>query len=245
MKAGWTRVLVGAAVVAILVGAGTVITLADTGGVIYACVNNANGGVRIVAQQVSCKPNETSAHWNVIGPQGPAGPQGATGPAGPAGPAGPPGQSGPLQQVVGVVTVHPNAGSDDVTEAITFTTGITAPAVTGGTPGRATVEPATFTKALDKTSPDLFKLIAKDEQITITVDLCNTVNAPPTGIPSCIGTPYAKYVYDHAHLSKIATTTSPMFTQKPEEEVTFVYDTVAITTDGKTVTYDARTGTVS
>ena len=65
---------------------------------IFACVNTSTGTLHIVAQNVSCKSNETPLTWNVVGPQGPigpAGPTGATGPAGPAGPAGPTGATGP------------------------------------------------------------------------------------------------------------------------------------------------------
>jgi type VI protein secretion system component Hcp len=240
MSTGWTRVLIGGAVVATLLATGTVITLADTGGVIFACVNNANGDVRIVAQQVSCKPNETAAHWNVIGPQGPAGPQGAAGPAGPAGPQGPPGQSGPQQQVVGVVTVHSNlAGPNDKFKAIEFTSGI----MVGGTT-HAVVEPATFTKVVDKTSVRLFELLARNETVTVTVDLCNSVSTSPQGVPMCIGTPYAIYLYESARFTKVADTASPMFTSTAEENVTLTYNKITFTADGNTVKYDAAIGRV-
>ena len=53
------------------------------GGVIYACVNNATGAVRIV-NNAKCSPGETPLQWNIVGPQGPAGPQGIAGPQGPA-----------------------------------------------------------------------------------------------------------------------------------------------------------------
>lgn len=239
MSTGWTRALIGGAVGSILLAAGTVITLADTGGVIFACVNNANGDVRIVAQQVSCKPNETAAHWNVIGPQGPAGPQGATGPAGPAGPQGPPGQSGPQQQVVGVVTVHSTLLGIDRFEAIEFTSGIM-----GGGTTRAAVEPATFTKVVDKTSVHLFELLARNAGVTVTVDLCNSVSSP-RGEPICTSTPYAVYFYESARVTKVADTASPMFTSTAEENVTITYGRITFAADGNHVTYDAVTGRVS
>jgi len=81
-------------------------TLARADGQIFACVNNSNGEIKLVAQNATCKGNETLVVWNVAGPQGmigpagPAGPQGPAGAAGPAGvagaqgPAGPPGPSG-------------------------------------------------------------------------------------------------------------------------------------------------------
>ncbi|HWN12022.1 MAG TPA: hypothetical protein VNO50_22525 [Pyrinomonadaceae bacterium] len=80
-------------------------------GVLEACINPGNGGMRLVASSQACHNNETRISWNVTGPPGPVGPTGATGPAGatgspgspgatgatgatgPAGPAGPPGPS--------------------------------------------------------------------------------------------------------------------------------------------------------
>lgn len=233
MRAGWTRILIGGAVVTALLAAGTVITIADTGGVIFACVNNANGSVRIVAQQVSCKPNETAAHWNVIGPQGPPGPQG------PAGPQGPPGQSGSQQQVVGVVTVHSTLRGDDITEAIGFTTGISESTGSGGgaLAGRPVADPATFTKVVDKTSPDLFELLGRDESVSVRVELCNTVTTR-NGAPSCSGTPYATYLYEMAKITKLTTTTPPAFANTAEEEVTVVYGKLTFTVDSKTVIFE-------
>lgn len=80
--------------------------------VIYACVNNNSGMVKIVSAPSACSGNERSLQWNLQGPKGdkgdpgPAGPQGpkgetgAVGPVGPAGPAGPPGPAGSAQQLV-------------------------------------------------------------------------------------------------------------------------------------------------
>jgi hypothetical protein len=68
---------------------------------IFACVNSSDGTTRIVAQNVTCRNNETKLVWNVAGPSGPIGPVGPTGatgpqgPAGSAGPAGAPGTPGP------------------------------------------------------------------------------------------------------------------------------------------------------
>jgi Collagen triple helix repeat (20 copies) len=72
---------------------------------IFACVNASSGEIKLVAPNATCKNNETSVVWNVVGPQGligPAGPPGPTGPIGPdgaqgpQGPAGPAGPQGPL-----------------------------------------------------------------------------------------------------------------------------------------------------
>ena len=235
MKAGWHRVLIGVGVLATLLGVGTVITLADTGGVIYACVNDSNGSVRIVAQQVSCKPNETAAHWNVIGPPGPVGPQG---PAGPAGPQGPPGQSGPLQQVVGVVSVN-EGGTIFRTEAIEFSSGVSATVVAGGPgtgAGRAVLEPASFTKVVDHISTELLKVIGQGRSVSIKVELCSSVRTGPP--PACIGAPSATYQYDNAVLTKVETTSSPLFANTLEENVTFAYRRLTVTIGGSIVTLE-------
>jgi hypothetical protein len=58
---------------------------------IYACVNTSSGEIKLVAQNATCKNNETLVVWNVVGPQGLIGPPGPPGPTGPAGPAGPAG----------------------------------------------------------------------------------------------------------------------------------------------------------
>lgn len=74
-------------------------------GVLEACVNPGNGGMRLVAAGEACRNNETRVEWNVAGPAGPpgpagpVGPAGATGPAGPAGPVGPEGPAGPIGPV--------------------------------------------------------------------------------------------------------------------------------------------------
>lgn len=51
-------------------------------GVIYACMGERSGAVRIVSASESCLRGELPIHWNVEGPPGPAGPQGPAGPAG-------------------------------------------------------------------------------------------------------------------------------------------------------------------
>lgn len=46
---------------------------------IYACVNNTNGGMRMVTSEDTCKNNEKSVKWSIQGPPGPKGPAGDTG----------------------------------------------------------------------------------------------------------------------------------------------------------------------
>jgi hypothetical protein len=67
---------------------------------ISACVNSANGSVRIVAQNTTCRRREHLVVWNLVGPQGLAGPAGPAGAAGPMGLAGPAGPQGPAGQSV-------------------------------------------------------------------------------------------------------------------------------------------------
>jgi hypothetical protein len=83
-----------------IVGAAFVVALglapiSAQGQQIFACVNNSDGTMRIVAQNVTCRNNETKLVWSVAGPQGPMGSAGPTGPTGPQGPAGPAGAQGP------------------------------------------------------------------------------------------------------------------------------------------------------
>lgn len=41
--------------------------------VLYACVKQEEGQIRMVSTAASCKKNETPVQWNVVGPQGPQG----------------------------------------------------------------------------------------------------------------------------------------------------------------------------
>lgn len=69
----------------LLVGVSFFSLYADTPTVLEACVNNGNGGLRLVSAATVCHANETRIQWNVTGPAGPAGPAGPSGPSGPAG----------------------------------------------------------------------------------------------------------------------------------------------------------------
>ena len=63
-------------------------------GVIYSCVQKANGRLRVVAGPGSCRRGEQPLSWNSHGPAGPAGPTGPAGDRGPTGPVGSPGAPG-------------------------------------------------------------------------------------------------------------------------------------------------------
>lgn len=97
MTTKWTRrsVIGALVVVALLIVAVPIVKLAtSTPGVLEACINPGNGGMRLVDSSTVCHNNESRVSWNIEGPAGPPGPMGATGPAGPAGPAGPTGDTG-------------------------------------------------------------------------------------------------------------------------------------------------------
>jgi Collagen triple helix repeat (20 copies) len=94
--------LVTAVVVGGLVTAGGVAyaavsgTYTDSNGVYHACVNTANGNLRVVLPaDTTCKNVETAITWNQTGPQGIQGQQGDTGPQGPKGDTGATGATGP------------------------------------------------------------------------------------------------------------------------------------------------------
>src|SRR6188508_1057487 len=94
MTIKWKRsVIVGLSAVALLVLTLPIVTQAtSTPGVLEACINGGNGGMRLVDSSTPCHNNETRVSWNITGPAGPPGP---TGPAGPAGPTGATGTAGP------------------------------------------------------------------------------------------------------------------------------------------------------
>ena len=83
-----------AAAVAAAAGAGVAYATTSGSDPINACVQTANGNVRVVSAGTACRGGETALQWNQQGPAGPAGPAGAPGPQGPQGPAGPPGAAG-------------------------------------------------------------------------------------------------------------------------------------------------------
>lgn len=90
----------GALVLAMAVG-GTAVAVAmtDDGEVIHACVNNNNGGVKIVDSPDDCHQNSSPLNWNQQGPAGMDGTDGSDGIDGSDGMDGAPGISG-YEQVV-------------------------------------------------------------------------------------------------------------------------------------------------
>lgn len=98
MTNNWTRrTLIGGLVtVALLVAVVPIVKLAtapSSAGVLEACINPGNGGMRLVDASTVCHNNETRVSWNIEGPPGPTGLPGPAGSPGPQGPQGPPGTS--------------------------------------------------------------------------------------------------------------------------------------------------------
>ena len=98
-------------------GASAVVANGNSGNVIYACVNNNSGAVKIVAADTVCHENSTLVHWNqegtpgmdgADGTDGADGAEGAEGPEGPAGDKGDQGDPGPASGAVSQVV----AGND-------------------------------------------------------------------------------------------------------------------------------------
>jgi len=126
--------------VAAIIGTGSVgIAGAVTTGLIYACVNNSSGTIKIVSATAECSNNEISLVWNATGPQGATGatgPQGAAGPTGATGPQGVTGASGP-QGATGATGPNGSSGAAGATgpQGPGGATGATGPAGPAGPAG--------------------------------------------------------------------------------------------------------------
>ena len=140
--------------VAALVGISTAgFAAAVTTGVIYACVNNSSGTIKIIAAGETCANNWTAISWSteggapgpagatgatgatgLTGATGPAGASGATGPLGPSGPAGPVGATGPAGTATGFGTNTNWAVAGRGTECTLGEIILTAGSVANGTP---------------------------------------------------------------------------------------------------------------
>ena len=122
MSVGKRNLFVVLAMIAAMAIGGTSAVLANgnSGNVIYACVNDASGTVKIVAADTVCNENWTLVNWNqdgtpgmdgadgqdgVDGQDGQDGAQGAEGPEGPAGDKGDKGDPGPASGAASQVVV--------------------------------------------------------------------------------------------------------------------------------------------
>ena len=94
-----SRAAMVATLAATLIGMTSVgLVSAVTTGVIYACVNNSSGALKIVRASEACAANWTAIQWNSEGPRGATGPAGVTGPGGATGASG---VLGDLDQLTG------------------------------------------------------------------------------------------------------------------------------------------------
>lgn len=90
-----SRLAVTITLVAAIIGMSTVgLAGAVTTGLIYACVNNNSGTIKIVSATTTCATNEIQLVWNAQGIPGETGATGATGATGPTGPTGATGDTG-------------------------------------------------------------------------------------------------------------------------------------------------------
>jgi hypothetical protein len=103
---------------------------ANTPGVLEACTNPGNGGMRLVDSSQACHNNETRVEWNVTGPPGPVGPTGPIGPTGMTGATGATGPAGPTGATGANGPAGPTGPTGD-----TGTTGPAGPAGPTGPPG--------------------------------------------------------------------------------------------------------------
>jgi hypothetical protein len=85
--------LLGAA--ALTLSSAPIAVYAQSSNIIYACVNNSTGAIRIVSATSTCKSRESPLSWNVQGPIGPQGLQGVKGDKGDTGATGPAGSAFP------------------------------------------------------------------------------------------------------------------------------------------------------
>lgn len=121
--------------VAAIVGVSTVgLAGAITTGLIYACVNNSSGTIKIVSATTACANNEIQVVWNaegIVGATGPTGPEGPTGPIGPTGPTGALGPTGPIGPTGAIGPTGPMGATGPVgptgPQGATGATGATGP----------------------------------------------------------------------------------------------------------------------
>jgi type VI protein secretion system component Hcp len=167
-------------------------SIPDSAGVIHGCIvtnpaflGPAKGTVRIIDTATDkCQPNETAIQWSQTGPAGAAGAQGMPGPGGPAGPQGPAGQDAPNPTpnsvVVGTASIPGVQGSnpDGSFNVVSYSQGVSSTAGSsggGGGAGKATATPFTFTKLVDKGTPQLMQMVFTGKHI---LDVTITIQTP-------------------------------------------------------------------
>jgi type VI secretion system Hcp family effector len=174
-------------------------------------------------------PNQTAISWSVTGPQGPPGVPGAQGAAGATGPAGSAGASG--SGVTNSVTIAPPLLKANVKPVGEVTIGSGEAAITfpilaadqagvaarrTGT-GKTTFHEFSFTKKLDKASPNLFKLAATGKHIPkVTIEYSK---------PSAAGK-YLEITLSDVLISSDQTQASAGDKASPDETITFNYGAI-------------------
>lgn len=144
---------------------------ASTPGVLEACINPGNGGMRLVDSTTACHNNETRVTWNVTGPAGPAGPTGPTGPTGATGATGPAGPTG-AAGATGATGATGPAGP----------TGPPGPSAGGGPPFVWICTPAHFPNGGGNPRSDLYVFNGSGATANIAVNILDKDGANLTGV---------------------------------------------------------------
>ena len=141
-------------------------------GQLFACVANSDGAVRIVAEGVQCKNNESPMTWNAQGPTGPAGAAGRDGRDGQQGPQGPAGASAANPDAVDATMTVTGQKQGSFTASPMVLIGlsheIVSPrdAASGLPTGKRQHKPLVITKQIDKATPLLLNALVTNENLT-------------------------------------------------------------------------------
>lgn len=211
----------GATAALTLIGAAAVHLVSAHGGdtsKIHACVRTASGGddggeggqIRVVDANATCRRGETALDWNIQGMKGdtgPAGPKGDSGPTGPAGRDGRDGVSGggsatPAKHAIGLLSF--TGASEPALQNIPILA-FSAPvenktsigsASGGAGAGKATLNGVVIEKAIDASTPLLFKeLVTGGHFAAADITLCRTTD--------CATSAYASYHFALVFVSAI------------------------------------------
>ena len=140
-------------VAAIIATSSVGIAAAVTTGLIYACVNNNSGTIKIVSATTTCAYNEIQLVWNadgVTGATGATGATGSTGATGPTGQTGPTGAAGATGETgpIGPTGATGTSGATGARGATGATGANGATGATGGTGATGATGPAALAAPL-------------------------------------------------------------------------------------------------
>ena len=211
---------------------------------IHSCLDK-KGNIRIIAAQAVCDKDETPLDWNIAGLAGAGGATGATGAAGEKGDKGDAGASAaasfPGEHAIGFARISGVQGDSQVAGHVNdvvitgFKTGETvAISRTGGAGGRGAGRPNftdfTFTKTIDKASPQLVEKLITGRRITeIRIDIT---------MPDAAGQAVTfRYTLRDVFLTGVTTSSDGHNGEIPLEVVTFDFNEITIShTAGSTTT---------